>query len=95
MFDKLRMKYVLKKVEDNLIYAKDSTAEGVFVIDKKNFRVKVQYNKNKDKYFFTVHRLKKDGKHTTFKSWYYSKYLYNVNTKGYTLIREGKYVWNK
>lgn len=89
------MNSILKKVKENLEYAKNSTAEGIFVIDKKRLRVKVQYNRIKDDYFFTIHRLKKDGKHVTFKSWYYSKYLYNPNTEEYKLVREGKYVWNK
>ena len=89
------MNIILKKVKNCLPAAKEAKSDGIYIVNKKTLRVKIQYIKNKDEYFFTIHRLKKDGKHTTFKSWYYSKYMYNPNTDKYELVREGKYVWNK
>lgn len=93
MFKKLQMKWIVSKVEEGIIYAIDHP-EGIFVIDKNKLRVKVQYNKTTEKPYFTIHRLKKDGKHTTFKSWHWTKYCYNMKDGTYEVVREGKYVWN-
>lgn len=88
------MNRILNKVVEGMLYAENST-EGIYVIDKKKLRVKIQYNKLKGECYFTVHELKKDGKHnSTFKSWHWKKYKYDTKTHDYTLIREGKYVWN-
>ena len=87
------MKRIVGKVYSGLRKASENS-EGVYVVDKKKLRVKVQYIKKNDEWFFTVHRLKKDGKHTTFKSWYWTKYKYNPADGTYYQVRDGRYVWN-
>lgn len=93
MFKKLWMKWIISKVESGMIYAMDNP-EGIFVIDKSKLRVKVQYNRTTEETYFTIHKLMKDGKHTTFKSWHWTKYHYNFKDRKYEVVREGKYVWN-
>ena len=50
------MKRIVGKVYSGLRKASENS-EGVYVIDKKKLRVKVQYIKKNDEWFFTVHRL--------------------------------------